>query len=217
MIDIAKANALKEKSDTNFEVASVFDYEVKHKYDLISAMGFIEYISQDELKSLLNFSYKNLSGDGSICIDSRNRLFNITTFNSYTNMEIELEVTESLLKESEVILSSNSNSELVKNLRSFNKNNNLIQNERHPKTNIEVETRYQFTPSDLLNRIENAGFKVKNIYPINYHAFNPLLSGQNYIVNLRKEISELVSSKYQTFHQFLPNSSSFVIQAQKCR
>lgn len=42
MIDIAKANALKEKSDTNFEVASVFDYEVKHKYDLISAMGFIE-------------------------------------------------------------------------------------------------------------------------------------------------------------------------------
>ena len=217
MIEISKNNSQKENSDATFEVASIFNYTVKSPYDVISAMGFIEYITPTQLDELIKLSFDNLSSNGSICIGSRNRLFNLTTFNSYTNMEVELGVIETLLKESEVIISAKTNSEFLNNLRSFSDNHNLIQNEKHPITNIEVETRYQFTPSDLLARVELAGFEVQKIYPVNYHAFNPTLISSNDLKTLKREISELISNKYQDYHQLLPDSSSFVLEAKKCR
>ena len=51
----------------------------------------------------------------------------------------------------------------------------------HPITDIEVETRYQFTKSDLMHKIERHGIKVTNIYPVNYQKFNPVIDGEQLI------------------------------------
>ena len=90
----------------------------------------------------------------------------------------------------------------------------LVQNDSHPITGIEVTTRYQFTPSDLMYRIEKHGFKVTKIYSVHYHAFHPAINIKNFLTK-RKQISDEVSENLQADFRFLPNSSSFVIEATK--
>ena len=53
-------------------------------------MGFIEYISLDQLDEFLEFCNSSVNSKGAISIGSRNRLFNITTFNDYTELERKL-------------------------------------------------------------------------------------------------------------------------------
>ena len=92
----------------------------------------------------------------------------------------------------------------------------MIQNDTRPPTGIGVETRYQFTPSDLISRIEKYGFKVSNIYPVNYHTFNPVILSDEMLKNVGRQISELISAQQQLNFRFLTNSSSFVLEAMKC-
>ena len=65
-----------------------------------------------------------------------------------------------------------------------------------------------------MHRIEAHGFRVTNIYPVNYHAFHPAVDSKK-ITNMKKEISDMVSEDYQTEYRLLPNASSFVIEAFK--
>ena len=60
MIKIAKDNAKKIRSGkAKFTCCSIFDFQfVSGKYDVISANGFIEYISYKELNRLLNLCWK---------------------------------------------------------------------------------------------------------------------------------------------------------------
>lgn len=215
MISIAKNNNLEKKALALFETCSVFNYTPDQKFDVVSAMGFIEYISLQQLDMLLDFCFKNLNSNGSISIGSRNRLFNVTTFNDYTDLEVKIGAIESLLEEAKICISSKNLDEFLVKLKKFSKEVNLVQNETHPITGIDVETRYQFTPSDLLKKIESFGFNVTNIYGINYHAFSTAVDKEE-IFAVGKEISELISDKYQSNFVLLPNCSSFVIEAKKC-
>jgi hypothetical protein len=111
--------------------------------------------------------------------------------------------------------SANDKTEFLDKLRSNVGSSSLVQNEKHPITgSVKVETRFQFTPSDLLHKLEEVGFEVTNIYPINYHAFNPIIVDDEVTV-LRKQISEMISSNFQTDFRYLPNSSSYVMEAKK--
>jgi 2-polyprenyl-3-methyl-5-hydroxy-6-metoxy-1,4-benzoquinol methylase len=215
MISIAKNNNVKKKTSALFETCSVFDYIPNRRFDVISAMGFIEYISLKQLDELLVFCFKNLNSNGSISIGSRNRLFNITTFNDYTDLEIKISAIGSLLEEAKICISSKDFDEFLIKLNKFSKEVNLVQNETHPITGIEVETRFQFTPSDLLKKIQSFGFNVTAIYGINYHAFGTATRNEE-IISIGKEISELISDKYQSNFALLPNCSSFVMEAKKC-
>ena len=50
-----------------FECCSIFNYHLEsNKYDLISANGFIEYISYEELNKLLEVSLEALKPNGSL-------------------------------------------------------------------------------------------------------------------------------------------------------
>jgi SAM-dependent methyltransferase len=214
MILIANRNAIESKSDASFEVGSIFEYKPTTKYDVISALGFIEYISIEQLSEFLEFSYQNLNEGGAISVGSRNRLFNMTTYNEYTEIEGRLDAIDELITESSIALSSNNTTEFLNKLRSCSGFSSIVQNETHPITRINVETRFQYTPSDLLHKLERVGFRVTNIYPVNYHAFNPKIADDK-VSALRKEISEMISSQYQTDFRYLPNSSSFVMEAKK--
>ena len=214
MIQQAKKNAAGKKSHAKFRVGSIFEFSPIDKFDVISAMGFIEYISLEQLDSFLNFCYQNTAEGGAVSIGSRNRLFNITTFNEYTDIEIRLGALEELIEESSLCIKSKNISEYLDSLRNYVRSKSLIQIDTHPITGIGVETRYQFTPSDLMCRIESVGFKVKNIYPVNYHAFNPIIADDQTAL-IRKQIAEFISNEGQTKFQCLPNSSSFVMEAKK--
>lgn len=214
MISMAKKNAIDSNSNASFEVASIFEYNSNNTYDIISAMGFIEYISLEQLQQFLEFCYNNLSSNGAISIGSRNRLFNLTTFNKYTELEKQLGTVDQLITESTVIMSANSNVNFIKKLRDLSKSIDLSQSKAHPKTGIDVDTRYQFTPGDLMNKIEGIGFKVTNIYPVHYHAFNPMIDDDR-LLEFRKQVSETISAHHQSDFRYLPNSSSFVIEAKK--
>ena len=67
-----------------------FDYNTDSKFKIISANGFIEYISENELKKFLKNSFDMLEKNGLIVFSSRNRLFNIFSNNEYTKSEIKL-------------------------------------------------------------------------------------------------------------------------------
>jgi len=214
MISIANKNVVESGSSASFEVGSVFEYKPAKKFDVISAMGFIEYISIEQLGEFLEFCYQNLADGGAISVGSRNRLFNITTFNEYTEIEDRLGAINELITESSIVFSAKDTIDFLDKLRAYVGSASLVQNETHPITGIGVETRYQFTPSDLLHKMEKIGFKVTNVYPINYHAFNPMI-GDGEVTLLRKQIAELVSTEYHSDFRYLPNSSSFVMEAKK--
>src|SRR5579883_2259619 len=74
MIDIARRNARKAgASKVSFECASIFDYPLDEgSFDLISANGFIEYISYAELDRFLELARRALSRGGSLVLGSRN-------------------------------------------------------------------------------------------------------------------------------------------------
>jgi len=214
MIIQAAKNAANQKSEAKFETGSIFEFSPKEKYDVISAMGFIEYISLDQLDEFLEFCNSSVNSKGAISIGSRNRLFNITTFNDYTELERRLGTVDKLFDEASICVSSESNEEFINNMRDYTGSTGLVQNDTHPLTGIEVETRYQFTPSDLMHRMESHGFRVTNIYPVNYHAFQPAIKNKK-ITHMQKEIAGMVSEDYQTDHRLLPNASSFVMEAFK--
>jgi 2-polyprenyl-3-methyl-5-hydroxy-6-metoxy-1,4-benzoquinol methylase len=215
MISIARKNATDSGSTASFVAGSIFDYQPSQKFNVISAMGFIEYISLKQLSDLFDYFFEHLADGGSISIGSRNRLFNLTTFNDYTEMEHNIGAIEPLIKEAGIALTSSQNAEYLERLRSYSKEVEFVQNESHPITGIGVETRYQFTPSDLLSKAEQAGFEVTNIFSVNYHAINPSIEDER-ILSIRKDIAELISAEYQSEFRFLPNSSSFVMEAKKC-
>lgn len=214
MISQAEVNAEKQKSNAKFKTGSIFDFEPKEKYHVISAMGFIEYISLKQLDQFLSFCNSNTTDKGAISIGSRNRLFNLTTFNEYTAIEKKLGTLDKLFEEASICISSKSNEEFISEMREYMGSNFLIQNDSHPITGIEVGTRYQFTPSDLMYRIEKHGFRVTNIYSVHYHSFHPVITSENFLT-IRKKISEMVSDEFQSEFRFLPNASSFVMEAKK--
>lgn len=214
MINTAEANAINQKSKARFKIGSIFDFVPKEKYHVISAMGFIEYISLEQLENFLSFCNSYTTDRGAISIGSRNRLFNLTTYNQYTEIEKKLGTIDQLLEEASICVLSQNNEEFIKAMREYMGSISLTQNDSHPITGIEVGTRYQFTPSDLMHKIEKHGFKVINIYPVNYHAFHPGINSENFITH-RKQIAEVVSKNFQSEFRLLPNASSFVMEAIK--
>ena len=214
MIAQAEVNSASQKSSAKFETVSVFDFAPKEKYHVISAMGFIEYISLEQLDEFLVFCSSNTTEDGAISIGSRNRLFNLITFNEYTELEKKLGTLDTLFDEAAICISSKSNEEFINSMRNYIGSTNLVQNETHPLTGIEVATRYQFTPSDLMHRIETHGFKVTNVYPVNYHAFHPIIESET-VINVALKIAEMVSEDFQGEFRLLPNASSYVMEAIK--
>lgn len=213
MIQICDRNRKAANSKAEFELVSIFDFNPQKQYDIISAQGFIEYISLPQLTEFLNKAHDMTAENGSISIGSRNRLFNLCTQNSYTLLENDLGTVETLIKEATLISAADSQEKMIQDLRTLK--GKLVQPDQHPLTGIGVKTRYQFTPSDLLHKIESAGFEVQAIYPVHYHGFMPDLLQDEHLQRFKCEIAETVSSTFQLNHRLIGQSSSFVMEARK--
>ncbi len=195
----------------HFHCSSIFDFPWEPlSFDLISANGFIEYISYDELKQFVHDAYGRLGEGGSLVIGSRNRLFNLFSLNAFTLSELEEEHTQALLREATALASSEPIESLFKSLRpaSLQKANT-----KHPITGIEVATRFQYTPLQLMEIFMPKGFELLEIYPIHIHATPPLFKDKHPMVHV--SVANLLQSYGRHHRELVPFASSFMLHFKK--
>jgi len=214
MIRISRENAKISDSTAIFEHCSVFDYQCDpESFDLISALGFIEYVSDSELENLIDFCGRSLKTNGVVVVGSRNRLFNVVSMNAFTSMESDLGTLKQLVNESIMIQSSKNQNTLLENLANIHPTSRHPVS--HPFTGVKVATRFQYTPSDLIAKFKKAGLLPQRIYPINFQPIPQSLLSVDKWSQVKDKISNLVAKSPDEFHQFVPFSSSFVLVLKK--
>jgi SAM-dependent methyltransferase len=214
MIRISRENAKTAGSNAVFEHCSLFDFQCDpESFDLISAQGFIEYISEAELGIFIDFCSRSLKRNGVAVVGSRNRLFNIISMNGYTSMESELGTLSHLIDESILIQSSKSQHFLFEALSTTDHTSRHPVS--HPFTGVKVATRFQYTPSELIAKFKKVNLVPQRIYPINFQPIPQSLLTIDKWAQVKDKVSNLVAMSPDDFHQFVPFSSSFVLAFKK--
>jgi 2-polyprenyl-3-methyl-5-hydroxy-6-metoxy-1,4-benzoquinol methylase len=212
MIAQCEANAKTAEVAPKFVADSFYNVRLPDAhYDVISAQGFIEYVSADEMEEFFQRSYRSLKPGGSLAVGSRNRLFNIVSLNDFTRQERDLGVLDILILEAMALQSSASMADAMTSLHRFERID--PQPDRHPITGVKVETRYQYSPAELSYRLRRAGFTLRTLYPVHFHGLPPAMKNEqadfhNALANAAREIGF-------KDHRLVPSSSSFVVDAVK--
>ena len=212
MISICNQNKKLENSDATFECASIFDLDLKNSsFDVISAQGFIEYISLQQLDQFLEISRKLMKPNGRLALGSRNRLFNLHSLNEFTELEGTLGTIDKIVHESVILQKSKTQEEAICSLGKIKYE--YEQPSLHPLTGIKIETRYQFTPSDLISKLAKHEFRTEKIYPVHLHPLAISLLENKGALNIHKKVANIASREFIGEHKLVPYSSSFVIEA----
>jgi hypothetical protein len=161
------------------------------------------------LKTFLDIVYDALTRNGSFVVGSRNRLFNLFSLNAFTQQELNESNVETLLKES-VALASEEKIEAISRM-----NPTPLQNPdtQHTKTGIDVTTRFQYTPLQLKNMLNDRGFETVEIYPVHIHTLPPIFKDK--YPEIHASISNLLQAYARQCPELIPFSSSFMLHAQK--
>ena len=205
MIDIAVRRFSKDKS-LKFYNDSIFNFKSDKKFNLISANGFIEYLSLKEFSKFLILLNKLMYKKGSIILSSRNRLYNAASLNHFTLKEVETKNYKELIQE-------------IIDLRemSFNQFKKIKKrkikgvNFKQPKTGINVDVRHQYTPNQLISFLSKYGFIVEEIFPINLHVYGKSIIEKNDIFkfDIKKNL------KLKNYKNLIPYASTFMSVAKK--
>jgi 2-polyprenyl-3-methyl-5-hydroxy-6-metoxy-1,4-benzoquinol methylase len=211
MIQLAINKAKGEQLEkATFECCSIFDFDFsKQKFDVISANGFIEYISQNELNKFFDIVHDALAPNGSFVVGSRNRLFNLFSLNSFTHQELNESNVDALLKES-IALASGETIEEISRLKAASLQSPDTQ---HAKTGIDVTTRFQYTPLQLVNMLNDRDFRAIEIYPIHIHSVPPIFKDK--YPEVHNSISNLLQAYARQHSELVPLSSSFMLHVSK--
>jgi ubiquinone/menaquinone biosynthesis C-methylase UbiE len=209
MIDIANSR-LANLKNVKFLCGNFFETDFSNvSFDLISANGFIEYISFKELNSFMDYSSKKLSSGGGIVLGSRNRLFNIFSLNQFTVEEFNSNAIELLVQESVEVCKMKSPMDLL-NIKTVE---NQKSDQTHAHTGIEVTTRFQYTPAQLVQLFNKYGFKTIEIVPIHIHATNPVFNAEN--TEVHNHLSAFLHNLPLDKKKLIPTSSTFMIYGKK--
>ncbi len=212
MIVQCKANAATAGVEARFLCNSFFEVPFDDgAYDVIGALGFIEYISPEETDEFFRRSARMLRPGGSIAVGSRNRLFNAFSLNDYTRLEAEMGVLGTLIAEATALQSNATLEAALAALRRFERVD--PQPDRHPVTGIPVDTRYQFTPADLIYRLRRCGLSARTIYPVHYHGLPLAIKAEH--LEAHREIAMVAAEIGLRDHRLVPFSSSFVLEARR--
>lgn len=211
MIKKAKKECMKNGfSSERFFLNSIFDFAPTSRYDLISANGFIEYISEKELDVFIKQAHNMIKKRGIFVLGSRNRLFNIFSFNDYTLSEIEGGDIIELIKECITLSSSKS----IKEWLEKKYVSRIFQNiQNHANTGINVDKRYQYTPLQLVNKLNSLGFKVFDLIPVHIHVLST--RAKFVMTQIHNYCSNYLQNQKKIYMQIIPQSSSFMIAARK--
>lgn len=212
MISVCEKNRESAGVEAKFECVSFFDAHLeKNYYDVISAQGFIEYITLSQLDLFFSKCFSALKNGGSLVVGSRNRLFNLHSINRFTQLEIEQGTILNLLSEASILHTSTTQEEAIAALSMLGRID--LQLNSHPNTGgVKVNVRYQFSPADLIYRSKHHGYKPNAIFPVHFHAFPINSIAANDLKNLHNQIAKIFSSEKIRDHKLVPYSSSFVLQ-----
>jgi len=195
-----------------FKQCSFFDMKSDaEQFDVISAQGFIEYISRDQLNVFFNQCTNMLRPGGALVVGSRNRLFNAFSLNTFTQMEMDLGVLPTLMSEALALQASTSMENALSNISPFEQT--LKHPDKHPDTQVEVETRYQYSPAELIFILRDHGFTPKCIYPINFHGLTPALKKD--FPDVHRNVSTTMKTRAPTDPRLITQSSTFVLDIRK--
>ncbi len=214
IVEAKKKTNSKLSSLVHFECGSFFDYKnAKTKFDLVSANGFIEYISLEQLDEFILKSKDLLDKNGNLVFGSRNRLFNLFSLNAFTEVEIKNGTHTALLKESMLFNDENyiEKLEVMEDVPYPNTDQEYVKT--GDGTIIDVTTRYQFTPSQLIKKLLKHGFKTKRISPVHVHGATISFKEQERDAHVL--VADLFYKFTHTRPQLVPNASTFMIWAQK--
>lgn len=219
-IDFAKSMIKKASLRANrlhldkekFSAVSFFDFKTDLKFKMISANGFIEYISKKELEKFLKNSYFMLDKNGFLVFSSRNRLFNVFSNNEYTNSEIKMSNITELIKEC-IIFNDAKNFKNIYSKKFKSKIRSNLKLHNRKGSDIPVSTRYQYTPFQLMDLLKNNGFKTIELYPIHIHVFPT--NTRNNPPKIHDNVSNHIQNQKNIPIQFITQSSSFMIVARK--
>jgi 2-polyprenyl-3-methyl-5-hydroxy-6-metoxy-1,4-benzoquinol methylase len=212
MIDQCLENAKREKSSAEFEAGSFFEIAfTPHSFDVVSAQGFIEYISEKQMEEFFQRAADMLKPGGSLVVGSRNRLFNAVSLNEFTRLEADIGTLIPLTLEAMTIQATKDRSELFGQLKKHWRID--PQPAAHPVTGILVETRFQFSPAELIYRLEKVGLAAEAIYPVHYHGASPVIKKENPTFHHR--IANAAVTIGVKEHRLVPFCSTFVLHAKK--
>ncbi len=212
MIDQCVTNRDAAKVAATFQCTSIFDYAAPaNSFDVVSAQGFIEYISIDQLTAFLRTVHDILTPGGALLLGSRNRLYNVVSVNAFTEIERGLGILSDLAREAIILQESGTQADAVAALKRLMRT--YPQPGGHPDTGIGVSLRLQFSPSELIDRLERTGFHVKTIYPVHYHALSPTVKTD--YPALHHEIAKTMQRLAQQDHRIVPYCSTFVLDARR--
>ena len=216
MIEKARTDAkIANISKDRFIHASIFDFNSDTNFHLISANGLVEYVSEQEFHEFIKKAYNLLNKNGILVFESRNRLFNCFSFNKYTLAEIQLGELENLLeecvlfnkvKDKKALFKSNFTPRILKNL----------QKHEHTKSkhaSIEVDTRYQYTPFQILTLLRDNNFEVLDIFPAHIHLISP--SAKEKHPEIHSKLSYYLLKQVDIHLPLIPQTSSIMITARK--
>lgn len=202
------ANRKFKRKNLLFINDTIFNYYPKEKFDVISAVGFLEYLSFKEINKIVSYCFKNLKKNGILVLGSRNRLYNLFSLNRFTESEIKLKTYKKFLKEA-MDLNKYKLNKFLKINKNFFEETPFNQ---PTTTNIKVNVRNQFTPGQINSLMLKHNFKITDISPINYHPVSPAIYNEG-----KKEIRKI--SNYLMMEKnklaLIPFSSSFIICAKK--
>jgi len=130
MIKIAKKSieALNSSHDISFEKMSLQDVcDDKEKYDVITSMGVIGYLDNDDI--LFDIASRKLHKGGKFIVSCRNRLFNLFPGSRYLQKEIDGSGVAELLNEINSLnvsnIPMNETSNFIKSINKNSTDNNL--------------------------------------------------------------------------------------------
>lgn len=215
MIAISQKNNIEAGASATFVRGSIFDHEIApESVHVISAQGFIEYVSLAQLDDFLALVRGWLKPGGALAVGSRNRLFNLHSLNAFTELEQALGTTDRLLTEARLIQTAGSHDEAVASLAALGFE--YDQPETHPVTGVKVDTRYQFSPADLMTKLARHGLNARRVYPVHFHAL-PLgfMAADPAVKATHKELARHASDNWIEEHRIVPYASSFVMEARK--
>lgn len=216
MIEKAKAEASKlNLPEKNFINKSFFEYKPDTKFNLISASGFIEYLSEDEFNDFIILSKKFLEKGGFLCFQCRNRLFNCISFNDYTKAEIEIGEIENLLEECLLFNKAKNLEQLLKKNFASKVCQNLTTHSKTGKKSlkIEVEKRNQYTPFQIITKLRKNKFSITDLVPIHIHAITTGVTETN--PELHTKLSYFLQTQDSFLIKLMPLASSFMITSRK--
>lgn len=192
--------------------ASFFDLPLQaDRFDVISALGFIEYISPEQLEEFLGRCFALLRGGGVLLVGSRNRLFNAVSLNEFTELEMALGTLDDLVTEAITLHLSASQGQALEALRKHERI--YPQPATHPTTGIGVASRYQYSPAELSKRLRGQGFSPQTLFPIHFHGL-PTAMKPDY-PDVHSGLAALVEKVAPLDPRLLPYCSTFVLEARR--